>query len=270
MTPELQTAIERAYEVFTPYTDVFGAKSLCVCRCPCCMYDEAEHALLNTPLREITPLDLGEYTNSAHGWDDDGIAHEFRYFLPRTFELIAQYDPLDYVGFTGALSRMGNAGWLDKWPKEQVDCVNGFFAAFMRSTLEAIYHQIPGRSEYELADIEDVLTCIFNAGGNIARMLEVWDAAPDPGAAANMANMRMRVTWKDGVPCLYNWDADPKMRKEGERIAAFVRRREVDTRIENAFFMTEEVNWQMLMSNALFFGESRSAGAAHGTHQARR
>lgn len=259
MTPELQAAVERAYDVFSPYADVYGATSLSVCRCPCCMYDEAEHALLNTPLREITPLDLGEYANSAHGWDDGKIAREFRYFLPRTLELIAQYDPLDSIGFTGALNRMGDANWLDKWPKEQVDCINGFFDAFLRSTLLSLYHPIPGRSEYDLADIGDVLMCIYNAGGDIARMLKVWDTAPDPGAAASIANVRMRVTWKHGAPCLYNWDADAKMRAEGERIAAFVRRPDVDARIEDAFFMTEEINLQMLMSNALFFGETRSA-----------
>lgn len=263
MTPELKGAIERAYEVFSPYAHVHGATSLCVCRCPSCMYDEAEHALLNTPLREITPLDLGEYTNSAHGWDDEKIADEFRYFLPRTLELIAQYDPLDYVGFTGALSRMGDANWLDKWPKEQVDCINGFFDAFLRSTLLSLYHPIPGRSEFDLADIEDVLKCIYNAGGDIGRMLKVWDAAPDPGAAASIANVRMRVTWKHGIPCLYNWDADAKMRTEGELIAAFVRRPEVDARIEDAFFMTEETNMQMLMSNALFFGEGNTASVSH-------
>lgn len=259
MTPELRAAIERAYRVFSPYSDVFGSKSLEVCRCPCCMYEEAEHALLNTPLREITPLDLGEYTNSAHGWDDNVIAHEFRYFLPRYLELIARYDPLDYIGFTGALCRMGEANWLDKWPEEQVDCIYAFFEALVRATLDDISHDIPGKSKYDTADIEDVLTCIHNAGGDIARMLRVWDTAPDPGAAANMAKIRMRVTWRDGVPCLDNWDADAKMRADGESIAAFVRRMEVDARIEDAVFMTGEVNWQMLMSNALFSGERRPA-----------
>lgn len=258
MTPELQAAIERIYKVFSPYSDVFGGKSLDVCRCPCCMYREAEHELLNTPLRDITPTTLAEYTNSAHGWDNAAISHEFRYFLPRYLELISQYNPPSYSSDLGfCLSRMGNAQWQKNWPERESACVNAFFDAFVRATLLDVSHQVPGTSRFNRLDIEDVLMCVHHAGGDLERVLKVWDAAPDPGAALNMASLRYEITWANGVPALYNWDYDARMRAAGERIAIFLLRPEVDERLEESFFMTENEGWQKILSDAGFLGEVR-------------
>lgn len=258
MTPQLQAAVERAYKVFSPYSDVFGSRSLEVCRCTCCMYSKSEHELLNTPLHEITADTLAEYTNSAHGWDDAVISREFRYFLPRYLELMAQYNPPSYNSDLGfCLSRIGRAQWLNKWPENEVECVNAFFDELVRAILLDVSHQVPGQHRFNTLDIEDVLSCIHHAGGDLERALKVWDAAPDPGAALNMASLRYEITWSNGEPTLSDWDFDQSMRAEGNRIAAFLRRPEVDERIEAAFFMTENEGWQKILSDAGFLGEIR-------------
>jgi len=99
MTPDLKAAIDDATRVFARYTITWP---LTVCHCDCCMTDETERALIATPLKEIPAELLAEYTNSAHAWDDDTVAREMRYFLPRYMELIAHNDPPDHLGSTSA------------------------------------------------------------------------------------------------------------------------------------------------------------------------
>ena len=76
----LAAIIEDAFRVFARYT---CAGSFVVCHCPCCMTEEVEAELVRTPLRQIPSGLLAEYTNSAHGWDDDLILADMRYLLPR-------------------------------------------------------------------------------------------------------------------------------------------------------------------------------------------
>ena len=114
MTPELQATVEEAYRLFAPYT--IGS-TLIVCNCNVCMSKEHERELVRTPLREIPSKLLAEYTNSAHSWDDDQVAREMRYFLPRYLELIALGDPPDNMDLDICLRRLAYAQWRSKWPQ---------------------------------------------------------------------------------------------------------------------------------------------------------
>jgi hypothetical protein len=116
VTPELRTTIEEAYIIFAGYT--IGS-TLSVCYCNVCMSKKIERQLVRTPLREIPASLLAEYTNSAHTWDDQQIAREMRYFLPRYLELIALNDPPDHWGLDICLRRLNYAQWRSKWPLEQ-------------------------------------------------------------------------------------------------------------------------------------------------------
>jgi hypothetical protein len=248
MTQELRAAIERCYDVFAAYR--LQGPGLCVCRCPCCLDEASERALLITPLREIRAGLLGEYTNSAHGWDDTVIAREFRHFLPRYLELIAAYDPPDGLGLDSCLRRMGEAGWLAKWPPGEVAAVLAFFDAFLDASLSALEHRQPGAGG-DTFGVDDILACLVRAGGDLERLLAAWDRAGDPGAAVNMASLRQNVVWRQGRPELHGWRDYPGLGAEGGRIAEFLLRPEVDARIEAAFFQTEDEDWQRVLSDAL-------------------
>ena len=132
MTPELQATIDDAYRVFGLYT--IGTP-LVVCHCPCCMTDKTEHELVSMPLRQIPATLLAEYTNSAHAWDDEQVAREMRYFLPRYFELIAADDPPDYLGLDVCLRRLDYAHWRDKWPAAEVAVIDRFFDDMLVASL---------------------------------------------------------------------------------------------------------------------------------------
>lgn len=240
MFPELRTTIENAYAVFGPFGN--PGRALTVCHCPSCMSEANKAQLLETPLREIDAPLLAEYTNSAHGWSD-----QIRYFLPRYFELIAAGDPPHHCGTIVCLTRLREGDWREAWPEAEVAAVDAFFDAMVRAAIADV-----GKEEGR--DLEDVLKMITDASGDLGHALAVWEAAPDPHAAAAMAQMRWRIAWRDGVWIMDNWidtSRGEDDRRDGRTIAAFLKRSEIDRRIEAAFFATDDRELQAILSNGL-------------------
>lgn len=89
MPIQLHDAVERAYQVFGAYRP---GPSLFVCDCPVCMSKDCEQQLRTGDLRELKAGLLFEYNNSCHDRRAPQAIDEFRYFLPRYFELIADQD----------------------------------------------------------------------------------------------------------------------------------------------------------------------------------
>jgi hypothetical protein len=248
MSPELKAIVEEAYVVFGRYTP--AAPTLTVCHCNVCMTHEVERELIKTPLREIPSLLLAEYTNSAHDWDDGPVAREMRYFLPRYFELIANYDPPDNIGLDICLRRIGRGGWRAKWPVEEERVIDRFLDAFLVASLSRLklaHWPIGWRLDFDFAD---VLTMIVTAGGNLDRALSVWDGAADPAAALHMAALRSDVLTLNGKPCFDNPFLEDH-REEADKIGAFLMRPEVDRRLETAFFSVADPRLQQILSDAM-------------------
>lgn len=248
MTPQLKTIVEEAYGVFGRYE--LTTPTLTVCHCNVCMTVETERELIKTPLRKIPSNLLAEYTNSAHDWDDGPVAREMRHFLPRYFELIANYDPPDNIGLDICLRRIGRGGWRRKWPVEEEHLIDRFLDAFLvasLSRLDLVLWPVGWRLGFDLAD---VLTMIVTAGGNLDRALGAWDRAADPAAAIHMAALRDDVLTLNGRPCLDNPFLEDH-REEADRIGAFLTRPEVDKRIEAAFFTVADPRLQQILSNAM-------------------
>lgn len=112
MTSKLTAAVENAYRVFRRYS--LGGR-IVVCNCNCCVHPDIEKRLIGTPLREVSNDLLAEYTNSAHGYDTDKIANDFRYFLPRYFELIAAGELPTSNYEEVMLRRLGDANYAATW-----------------------------------------------------------------------------------------------------------------------------------------------------------
>ena len=245
LTEELRRVVDEAYAMFAPYT--IGS-ALIVCHCPVCMTEEDERELVRTPLREIPAALLAEYTNSAHPWDNQ-VARELRYFLPRYFELIGANDAPCSMGTEICLRRLRDAKWREAWPPAQADLIDRYFDALVRGTLE----RLPVRrwdTGADLAiDFGDILTLIVTAGGDLDRALAAWDAGPEIGTAAHMAQLRTDVYYTGGRDTYRNahLDDDPQA---ADKIAAFVTRPEVAERIENAFFLTEDLDLQTILSRS--------------------
>lgn len=247
MTPELRAIIEDAYRIFGAYR---VRRTLTVCHCNSCMSVEDEQLLLKMPLREISHELLAEYTGSAHDWDDGPVAREMRYFLPRYFELIAlNTSPFD-MDIDICLRRLAKAGWREKWPRAEEQIIDRFFEALVASSvrkLNLVEWPVGWRLEFDLAD---VLTLIVTAHGDLARALDAWDKAEDPGAAIHMAALRERVLTSGGRTHLHLAYLEGDYDEAADLVGGFLMRPEVTARIEAAIFLVEDPRLQRILSDA--------------------
>lgn len=245
LTEELRRVVDEAYAAFAPYT--IGS-ALIVCHCPVCMTDEVERELVRTPLREISSALLAKYTTSAHSWDNQ-VARELRYFLPRYFELIGANDAPCSMGTEICLRRLRDADWRASWPPAEVDLIDRYFDALVRGTIERLSVRRWDTGADLAVDFGDILTLIITAGGNLDRALDVWDAGPEIGATAHMAQLRTDVYYTGGRDTYRNAHLDDYP-EAADKIAAFVTRPGVVERIEAAFFLTDDPDLQTILSRS--------------------
>ena len=187
MRPDLRAIVEDAYAIFSGYR-IQGP--LTVCNCNVCMAVETEQALRRTPLREVSSSLLAEYTNSAHGYDEDSIAVELKYFLPRYFELIAEHDPQDDVGMDICLRRLGEASYRTRWPAEEAEIIDRFFDAFLVDSTALVEVELWPGGWHLAFNILDALTMALTAGADVERLIAAFESAPDPVAGVLLASLR--------------------------------------------------------------------------------
>ena len=241
----LRAAVEAMYDVFGHYR---RARPLNVCRCPVCVAPEAEEALSTTPLRQISGAVMGQYTASAHGYDEVVDGDTFRHFLPRYCDLIARGDAPDTFGEVHfCLSRLGTAAYRTAWPAREAEAVDRFFEAILRDVLaDGRTERYPARVA-PLTDAASYLIMIARAGGDIARALGVLDQAADPAAAMHIAEMAVDVSsGPEGyffkTPLI---DADSPLARA---LGAWIARPEVLARLQAAFFAAPDDAMQSVIS----------------------
>jgi len=220
----LEAAVARAYDVFGAYK---LSGTITYCDCPVCMTDGVARALSTTPLKEIPSKVLAEYTNSAHG-HDKRTEREFKYFLPRYLELIAQCDPPTDIGLEVCLTRLD--GYRASWPAAEIEAVDGFFDAFVGTSIhQLLLVEWPVGLRLEF-DMGEVLGMVALSGGDLDRVLAVVDKSPDPEAAVHLASLRDDVEVRNGVPHYTNAHLDtyPEAKR---RIGEWLMRDVVDDRI---------------------------------------
>lgn len=126
LPPKLIIAIESLYKVFSRYKlEDFGG-------CPCCVGKSECKYLQNKPLRDLTGAELSRYAFKAMTtWGDE---NDFRYFLPRIFELVAS-DELGYTDYEVTFGKLEYAKWQTWAGKEQV-AINNYFRELMEYAFE--------------------------------------------------------------------------------------------------------------------------------------
>jgi hypothetical protein len=236
-----------AYRIFGRYK---LGRVLNVCHCDVCISADAEAELLKTPLRAISSKLLAKYTDAVSAGTDAERADEFRYFLPRYFELIAADDPPDDMGFDICLRRLRDWPWRTDWPREQVECIDKFFEAYLVACLR---HTAVSQSATYIGlrfNLGDILTMIVTAGGDLARVLDAWDKAPDPDAAIHMAALRSDV--RRDPTRLINAHLSQQYDAAAEAIGDFLSRTDVDERLERVFFQLKDPGLQKIVSDAMW------------------
>jgi hypothetical protein len=247
--PELAEAVENAYRAFARYR-LRGA--IAVCNCPVCVSKEHERALCTVPLRMMPSLLLGEYTNSAHGFDDR-VADELRYFLPRYFELIAADDVPSNLGIETCLDRLHDAGYRAGWPASETAAIDAFFAALLRARLAAPPQVDPsGLPVFDADAVEDVLCMAARADGDVAALLAVWDGERSRAATLHVANIVAKADWR-GM-CLNNtfWlgTTRPHAKMRMRDVLAWLLTPEMRERLEEACMAETDEAAAALLSHA--------------------
>lgn len=123
---ELEAAIEDLYRVFAvPVPPVIEG-------CPCCIDTRGVDVLLTTPLRGLSGGHLWRYVTGA--FLTVGGERDFRYLLPRIFELaaIAQYELPDCEI---VLSKLARAEWQN-WRDVERTAIERFIHAWLGYALE--------------------------------------------------------------------------------------------------------------------------------------
>ncbi|MBY0373940.1 MAG: hypothetical protein K2Q23_08085 [Bryobacteraceae bacterium] len=115
-TAEFKEAIERLYSTFGSYPLRDRIDS-----CPCCRGQQETRHLHTKALRDLTPEDLGPYAFRA--MTTVGDVDDFRHFLPRILELVAEL-PVDPEV---VLSKLTYAKWTE-WPAGEIEAVRAYLA----------------------------------------------------------------------------------------------------------------------------------------------
>jgi hypothetical protein len=82
-------------------------KTLTVCPCPVCMSADTLAQIIASPVRDLPPDLICEYSNSAHG--DPTDPDDLNALLPRYLDLIAQDIEVDWNSVGADLQRFGDA-----------------------------------------------------------------------------------------------------------------------------------------------------------------
>ncbi len=248
MTDRLEAAIAQAYRVFSPYR---RTGLIAHCDCPVCMTHETARELSTLPLQELGADLLAEYTNSAHGYDFDQIEQEFKFFLPRYFDLIGHCDMPSAIGGETCLYRLGNANYRNRWPEDEVAAVNEFFAAFLEASInQLLLLEWPAGYSLEF-DLGEVLGMIVIAGGDLDAVLKILDEADDPEAATHMAALRSDVRPQGTGFVYHNHHLIQDHKEAAAKIGNFVMRASVSDRIVNAIDLLADPHYDRVLDEGL-------------------
>jgi hypothetical protein len=166
--------------------------------CPCCIGTRKVDVLLAKALRTLTDDDLARYGSGA--FLTIGGVNDFRYLLPRLFELSA-IDPGWYPSPEVIVGKLALAEW-GTWRKAEKVAVTNFLSAWFDRLAVGW-----ADDEAHLGDVDPLLCGLAKAGEDIAPYL---DRLLRPENVDGLR--RLRETW-DGAPTAF-WETVPEARRQ--------------------------------------------------------
>jgi hypothetical protein len=225
-TPELSEAIENLYGVFQRY-ELRGNTDACTCH----HTPEDEQRLHGNPLNKLSYDDLRDYAMDAiYTW---GTGDDFKHFIPRLFELLAQAPGPghDFVDAASVFARLTYDSWCSccwrTWPGSEQKALSNYFLAVWDAALDSPPEDLPFDGAYGW------LTAIAQAEHDLAHYLNRWLDAPSVNAHRNLALMitQERLPRAKNVLDAYWGDH----REQWEQLNDWLRRPEVRQKLADAF-----------------------------------
>jgi hypothetical protein len=150
----LERSVEYLYETFSNYPLVPKMNG-----CPCCVSDTDKEKLHIKPLRDLEEHDLLRYVFKAlTTW---GNIEDFKHFLPRLFEILANGG---FIAYTDTLLGKLEYGKFGMWPENEKAAVEAFLWQWWKN-------RIATQSYFD----HEAFTGIYKITGDLDQMLECWE-----------------------------------------------------------------------------------------------
>lgn len=176
LSNELRESIERLYAVFAPYQALIAPKY-----CSHCVKDEEDQVLRSKPLRELSGKELARYSFKAMTtW---GSQEQFKYLLPRLFELVV-IEPYPYN--PEILFKKPRYGGFPTWPEEERETLQQFCYELWRYTLtqHPIHQVLPS-----FPSIDDCLCSVAQVVDDLRPILNVWECEKSEAATRHLLDL---------------------------------------------------------------------------------
>jgi hypothetical protein len=190
--------------------------------CPHCINPNDQTPIHSKALRSLTAEDLQKYAWKAMTtW---GNVDDFRHFLPRLLELLAEGDFAYFIDNEIITGKLRYAHW-ENWTKAQRGAVNDFFKAYWNRVMR----------EYPISTEADVALCaIGNAVDDVNEFLTTWgndsslpsvchlaDFIDSNSSALRRSRKLQNAFWgdrRDQMEQVLAWLQSPSLREHIERM----------------------------------------------------
>ncbi|MEM6382951.1 MAG: hypothetical protein AAF645_29560 [Myxococcota bacterium] len=247
--PSLDPLVDEAYDLFAAHR---LSLPLHACGCENCLPATLQEKFIRTPLRL---LDLGLLTSweesaaasvavaRRNGEMEPGAAQidawstEVRALLPRIAQAVAEGTQPSNLGVENTFRTIGSAGWQD-WPEAERAFVQRFAEAFFLASINrAAFARAPIGPVLALdTDGQDAAIALIILGIDEERIIELWEAAPDPNAAIHIAEARRSIRYDTETKCDTLDSVWLNDKWTGVRLGTWLTSPEIDERLEAAFF----------------------------------
>lgn len=175
MTERLENSIEGLYEAFQKYQS--GPK---IIGSP--LYEDKDlnkwnRRLFKKHLRELDEDDLAQFVGSAiFTW---GTANDYKHFLPRIFELTAEFRTPSYEVWV-AFDKLKHEEFGD-WPQEEQEAIDEYLIALWEYILN-------DNSEIAEREFKDYFSSIARIHSNFSELLNTWAESESKAGMKHLVN----------------------------------------------------------------------------------
>lgn len=210
MTPELRSVIDRAYMLFKRYK---AAKPLDACTA-CCMSEQQENALVSLSTKSIPAELLYDYNTAAK--PDKLSPKEYRHFLPRYLELIAEKQFLSH-SVELSFCRFDYFTRSD-WNEDEL-------ALFEDYARELFRHYLASYPIDPIEQIDGPLIMLTKAYVGVEKILEQWKFHPSRASVLHLNDLLHKGEQ-------FRWKFTFDEQGIGPRIEAWLKGTEFDNRFK--------------------------------------